>query len=199
MNIKYIGIFVFIISIYFLLFRTESVSLRPGIKIFEQPIQTETDIDMFQYKGKYTIIPVKNYEIKAKVLSVERYDSSPVADLSSLDLALGWGKMSDQDVVDSMKIWQNGRWYFYQLYSDSLLPMNEVITSSANTHIISDNKKVQKQLNDIIKGEIINLKGYLVNVEKKNNWSWNTSITRKDSGNGSCEVMYVEEVKILEK
>jgi hypothetical protein len=34
----------------------------------------------------------------------------------------------------------------------------------------------------------------LVTASKADGFTWNTSLTRNDSGNGACELMYVESV-----
>ena len=39
------------------------------------------------------------------------------------------------------------------------------------------------------------MRGYLVNVGGPDGFSWNTSLRRDDTGNGACEVFYVESVE----
>jgi hypothetical protein len=39
------------------------------------------------------------------------------------------------------------------------------------------------------------LEGYLVNITGANGWHWNSSMSRDDTGGGSCEVLYLTRVK----
>ena len=55
-----------------------------------------------------------SFEIRARVLSTEHYRWGTEAELSPIDLALGWGAMSDQSVLDRVEIPQGNRWYFFR-------------------------------------------------------------------------------------
>src|SRR6056297_1853107 len=63
------------------------------------------------------------------------------------------------------------------------------------------NKEDLKEVKKINEGDYIKLKGVLVDVDFNNaNYSslWKTSRTRNDTGNGACEILYLEEVTIIE-
>ena len=85
------------------------------------------------------------------------------------------------------------------------LPGMDAATSvsiqSANTHVIAADSSVKSVINRIRRGDHVHLKGYLVNIigmgSGGKSFSWNSSISRTDSGNGACEVFYVTEAKIL--
>ena len=51
------------------------------------------------------------------------------------DLALGWGRMSDSDVLAKIDITQSGRFYYWHV-DDFPIPRREIETSSANMHMI---------------------------------------------------------------
>ena len=57
-------------------------------------------------------------------------------------------------------------------------------------------ENVKARLLKVRKGEIVNLKGYLINVKHQDGWTWRSSLTREDSGAGSCELMWVSEVAV---
>lgn len=143
----------------------------------------------------WKITPLAAYDIQARVLSKSRYYMDTESDLSPVDFALGWNKMADPGVYKKLSISQGGRWYYYSWGSDGPpIPTNEIISSSANTHLIPANDKVKAKLLNIAQDEIVNLSGYLVRVDKSNGWHWVSSLSRDDSGGGSCEVMWVESV-----
>ena len=87
-------------------------------------------------RDRYIIEPVASYEVRARVLSIERYRMGREADLSPLDFALGWGPMSDAAVIERLSISQSGRWYHYRWEGSP--PMDPALMAkiSANTHLV---------------------------------------------------------------
>jgi hypothetical protein len=43
---------------------------------------------------------------------------------------------------------------------------------------------------------MVSLSGYLVEINGANNWRWRSSLSRTDTGQGACEVFYVEAVNV---
>ncbi len=172
-----------------------SISYGPGLVAPNIPEQTETYIKPFTFKD-YRIIPLANFHISARVLSIKKYHFGRESDLSPIDLALGWGQMSDETVLEMIKIKQSNRFYFW---STNQFPIHrkQIETSSANMHIIPANDTIFKYLKNIRKGHIVNFTGYLVKVMASDGWHWQSSLTRSDTGNGSCEVIFVKELEIL--
>ncbi|MBR6221947.1 MAG: hypothetical protein IKQ71_00765 [Lachnospiraceae bacterium] len=146
------------------------------------------------------------YDIDALVLSAHSYSGSSVGDkLSPKDLALGWGTVAEHNKDVNISWSQSGRWYHWSCKSiDELAPVggeNGVITQSANTHLIPKDDTIKKIVKKIKTGDHVKLKGYLVSIEGKkadgSTFTWNSSTTREDTGDGSCEVMYVTNVEIV--
>ena len=61
------------------------------------------------------------------------YDRS--AKLVPVDLAVGWGPMSDQAVLDRLKITQSMRFFWYE-YQSPPIPKDQIISHSTNLHVI---------------------------------------------------------------
>jgi hypothetical protein len=173
------------------------ITYPPGETAPAQPIQTNL-VDKKQWDvGDFTIEALAEYDIKARVLSRDNYSLGKESKLSPFDLALGWGPMSDQSVIDKFKITQRDRWYFWQ--ADKLpIPANEVSLNSANVHIIPKDDAVDESFDKVYKGSLIEMKGYLVKVTKADGWHWISSLRRDDTGGGSCELMWVEDLKIFD-
>lgn len=145
----------------------------------------------------YTISSLATFELKAKVLSRKNYSFGRESDLSPTDLALGWGRMSDESVLESISISQSGRWYRWR--SNTLpIPKQEIQISSANMHMIPKNELVREQLSQIKKGDVVTLSGNLVRVDAPDGWSWTSSLTRSDTGDGACEVVLVDNIVIAQ-
>jgi hypothetical protein len=58
---------------------------------------------------------------------------------------------------------------------------------------------LEKELKQIRHGDIVQLNGYLVDVDADSGWHWRTSLSRDDSGNGACEIVYLESVIIEDR
>ncbi len=158
------------------------------------PVQVErAGLPRFEVKG-YRITPLADFSVEARVLSTENYHAGREADLSPVDLALGWGPMSDSAVLDRLNISQGNRFYFYRWSDAPPIPPEEIVTHSANMHMIPASDAVRRRLAQVRAGEVVSLRGYLVRVEAPDGWRWNSSLTRSDSGNGACELVWVEDI-----
>ena len=140
--------------------------------------------------------PFAHYEIRAKVLSIKRYTNGNWAKLSPLDFALGWGPMSDNAITKQLNISQDNRWYYYRWRNAPPIDPALIVRNSANTHIVPADDNIRSSLFKVRRGEIIKLKGYLINVKHPEGGSWRSSLTREDSGDHSCELMLVAEVAV---
>ncbi|MDM7985802.1 MAG: hypothetical protein QUS13_00560 [Smithella sp.] len=180
---------------YFIYEKMEQRRIAAIGPVEEQPVQESTNIPSLQ-RDDYDIQPVARYAIRAKVLSAERYRMGRMSDLSPIDLALGWGPMSRNDVIEKLDIRQSNRWYYYHWEGTPPIDPVDIIRSSANTHLVFASDSVKSRLLKVRTGEIVKLKGYLINIKHRDGWTWNTSLTREDSGAGSCELMWVEEAFI---
>ena len=158
------------------------------------PVQvTRSGLAPFAVKG-YRITPLADFSAEARVLSAENYHAGREADLSPTDLALGWGPMSDSAVLARLQISQGNRFYFYRWSDGPPISPQEIVTHSANMHMIPASDDVRRRLGQVRTGEVVSLRGYLVRVEAPDGWRWNSSLTRSDSGNGACELVWVEEI-----
>ena len=173
------------------------VSLGPGVKAKEAPQQESIDPSIIYSGDGYTINGVAKFQIKAKVLSKKNYHLGRQADISPTDLALGWGNMSDESVLENIKISQSARFYRWSVKAFPI-PRREIETHSANMHLIPASDSVKRVIERVRKGDIIEISGRLVNVKSNSDdWSWKSSQTRNDTGNGACELIWVESASII--
>lgn len=179
-----------------LLLRPGSVELGPGVLAAEDPVQRDpSSTDTFDLEG-YRITPLAEFKIRAKVLSREDYSMGREADLSPVDLALGWGRMSDEQVLQHIAISQSGRWYRWR--TDNFpIPRREIETHSANMHMIPADEFIEDMLDDTREGQIVEFSGLLVRADADDGWHWSSSLTRNDTGARACEVFYVQRVRTI--
>ena len=146
--------------------------------------------------GDFTITPLATYDIQAKVLSARTYSDDREAKAAPLDLALGWNQMADDQVLASYRVRQEDRWYYVR-WSRSPLSRDDIIGSSANTHIVPATRQLEERLRHVAPGQIVRLKGYLVEVTAPDGWRWRSSLSRQDTGDGACEVLWVEDFEVV--
>lgn len=173
----------------------------PGMLAPYDPRQTEMTPALLQIQRNqhtWNLQKVAAYDIQGRVLSTHEYglfDAS--SEVSPLDVAMGWGPMSDQRIISQIDISQTSRFYLWHVQRFPI-PGDDIVRHSANVHTIPADAAVEKQLKALRSGEIIRMKGYLVNVSRDNGFQWRTSTTRWDSGNGACEIMYVDSVEKIQ-
>lgn len=170
---------------------------RPsGVLVSTQPYQNSDNLPRaFVAKG-YTFTPVAHFVVEARVLSKHLYRYDAGAKISPVDLALGWGHMSDSQVLDKLRISQGDRFYYYAWPQNPPIDPGKIVVSSANMHMVPSTPQLEQQLKRIKPGHIVRLEGYLVNVNGPGGFYWHTSTTRADSGNGACELVWIERIAV---
>jgi hypothetical protein len=149
----------------------------------------------FFYKGA-KIKQLAYFQAEARILSRHDYRWDSTAELSPLDLALGWGPMSDEAVLAKLSLEQSGRWLTYR-YTEPPIPVHEIERNTANVHIIPADAVIEKALRNLRVGQVIALQGYLVEVETPGQGRWVSSLSREDTGQGACEILWLEQFTVL--
>ena len=168
----------------------------PGVLVPQAPRQVAVaEFAYFVHRG-FRLTPRAELDIRARVLSREDYRFGKESELSPMDLALGWGVMSDQAVLDRIEISQSGRWYRTRYDFPAPVSDQQIIISSSNMHMIPATGAIKKRIRKLRRGDIVHLAGYLVNVAHDSGWRWQSSLRRDDTGAGACELFYVEQLRI---
>lgn len=161
-----------------------------GLAIHRQPRQIELDAVPALGISDYTLQLRAEFGLVARVLGRQDYRWDRWSDLSPLDLALGWGPMSDSEVLSEINIAQGGRFYSWRVQQFPIA--RELIEQhSANMHIIPSSPELLKLLRKAKQGDQLRLSGYLVDVDRADGAYWRTSLRREDTGNGACEIFLV--------
>ncbi len=197
MNKKLIIAGLVLVAFWQLFTAETAVVLGPGVMAPEAPRQATIEKNLLQQTADYKVSGVASFDLTAKVLAKENYSMDREADLSPIDLALGWGNMSDETILKNIDISQSRRFYYWQV-DDFPIPRREIETHSANMHLIPGTELVKDALDRLREGDIIKLSGQLVHVDSMtDDWRWRTSQTRNDTGAGACEVVWVERLSIV--
>jgi hypothetical protein len=167
-----------------------------GVVAAEVPVQAALgrDAPAFQKNG-FRVVAVASFALEARVLRTKTYCCGGADSLAPIDVAFGWGRMSDETVLARLAISQSGRFYFWRYEGAPPIPRREIEVSSANMHLIPATTAIAKRLDRLRPGNVVTLKGYLVEVSGKDGFVWRSSLTREDTGNGACELIWVEELE----
>lgn len=164
--------------------------LPPQVAHGDAPLQTGVPHGLtLPGIGDATLTPLAGFSVDARVLGREDYRLGREADFSPTDLALGWGRMTDDAVLAQLSLSQGGRWYHYRWQGDPPIPVAEIGRSSANMHMVPADDRVAAALARIEAGQRVRIDGWLIRIDG-GNWHWRSSLTRDDSGGGACELVY---------
>ena len=188
---------------------------KPEISEYSSELITaEKAPEQFTYEGEEFFVkktkpaacmirPKAEYYINARVLNTKKYKSGWTSAISPVDFALGWGPhLSTEKYDEYIKFSQSGRWYYFKYEADCPLSEKEIQYNSSNHHIIPATDNVWKAVLTVKKNDLIYMQGYLVRVEANTEHGlseWISSLTRKDSGDRSCEVFYVDMIQIEDR
>jgi hypothetical protein len=164
-----------------------------GILCAEEPKQDVLSGERpWKFDG-YLVEPLAKFSIHARVLLTDNYYWSPNSDFSPLDLTLGWQEMSDSAVLKQITLSHGYRNYSWRA-KVLPIPYERIVETSANMHMVPSTEHVARQLRELQVGDLVHIHGYLIEGRKADGWRWSSSLTRKDSGGGACELVWVERV-----
>lgn len=156
------------------------------------PVQSDVPAQLRPFRLQAaTLTPLAGFRVEARVLGRRDYRAGRESDLSPTDLALGWGRMRDDAVLSALDISQSGRWYHYRWSDAPPIPAEEIVRSSANMHFIPADAIAARELSQVREGDRVRVEGWLVEAVAPDGWTWRSSLTREDSGDGACELVYV--------
>lgn len=142
----------------------------------------------------HTVTPLQPFKFEARVLGREDYHVDRGAAVSPTDLALGWGPMADPQVLEHFDISQSDRWYHWHTVNPAI-SREAVESHSANMHFIPANNTAAKALATVRAGQNIRLRGQLVRVQGDDGFDWLSSLSREDTGQGACELIWLEQLE----
>lgn len=167
-----------------------------GMLAPKEPRQQALYINAPIFKKKnYKIIALARFNMDALVIRSKPYSLDREAQLAPVDLTLGWGRMSDPTVLSQFTFDQKNRFYYWHT-NHYPIPRAEIESRSANMHMVPANDEIEKQLQSVQAGQIIKIKGYLIEARAEDGWRWKSSLTRTDSGPYACELVWVESLDI---
>lgn len=176
-------------------------SILPELR--REPRQTATDPTpfAFSYRGRpYNVKPLAAYDLAGLVVS--HNDIGGLADiyhtkdsLDTKDVCVIWGDNVATEDFHRVKFW-NGPWTCHWRYPDGV---RTAASQVSNNHLITQSDSIRQAIARVRVGDQIRVRGRLVAYQDAAHAEfWRTSsLTRGDTGNGACEVVFVENLEIL--
>lgn len=170
----------------------------PGIVAPDAPAQQLLDPPPTFAAKEHVFVARARYDITARVLRKEIYRIDGGANLAPVDLGLGWGAMSDTAVVDALEFSQMGRFLYWKPKDRTSFPLTpaQTIAQAAQVHAVPADAAIERGLRGLRPGQVVRLSGYLVDIRGSNGFLWRTSLSRDDTGDGACEIMWIESLAV---
>jgi len=194
--IKHLLFFVLLCGGVYYYWVTKPVEHGPGIVAPETPVQEAVfNTDKLEYK-KFDIKPKANIELEARILSIKNYYFDKYSDLSPTDIVFGWGPMSDERNLNSIMVRQSDRSFYWEM-ANPPIKQEKMWQHATNMHLIGSTQEIRDKIGSLRKGHVVKIAGYLVNAQSPEGWSLKTSMSRKDIGDNSSELVWVKSLTIL--
>lgn len=199
-----------ILFLYSNLYVTKDIQYVESLQNISEPIQNKTsgNTEKIIDSTKVNINYVANYSMAGRVVDVQDYLGYNITNkLSPRDIGISWGFLTADKNNNHLKWTSTGNRFLKWSTNDgvwlsSVGGKQEVIKRFSNNHVIPSDKNIAKLIRNIKKDDFVRIDGYLVNVNynTKNGgyFTWNSSTSRSDSGDGACEIIYVTNVTWLE-
>lgn len=155
------------------------------------------------------LVPVAKYDIVGKVIAKAFYKDE-FSVIAPFDLGLIWGeavKYYDEGQITvgliSLRERKALRSRGIQSWIKKGAPVNLIVVKISSNHLIPANENIHNAFRRIKLKDLVQIKGYLVNIIIKTDWgdaTTPTSLTRDDSfGNGGSEIIYVQSLRLGNK
>lgn len=181
----------------------DGMALDPAIA--EPPRQVKVERDPFMvtaHDNQYRVRPLYDYEFTGLVVSFNRFEPGIGAHarwndyINVADVCIVWGSNASDVDLNKMDFWNGeftckfgtGDRETWERFDPDML---------SNNHLVTEDPRLQAVLDDLRVGDQIHVRGWLSEYGQPDGPMRGTSTTRTDSGNGACETIYLEDVRII--
>ncbi len=195
----------FIFLIKWIIFPSANETSAESINVYQDPLQTVSKEYPFKVKiSGYTFLidPLADYDISALVVSKKKYFRGIDADIVPLDLGVCWGDVAKPENLKAMRFRQYLRFLVYQIKGNLPFGYDYIGSHAGNIHIVPANKRIRKVALALKKNDKVRLIGHLISIHSmdyKYVYTRSSSLTREDTGDGACEVMWVKKIHVNNK
>jgi hypothetical protein len=180
------------------------------ISLLRPPIQTVTEREPFTIeanKQQYLIMPKFDYDLTGVVVTYNNADGftniwhySRWKDFINVrDLCVMWGNNVGSGIYKNISF-SSDTWHCWYSWQDRTTEHIFRPTELSNNHLLTDNNQIKALLLRAEIGDVVHFKGVLADYKNEGTGALRqTSTIRTDTGNGACEVVYIDEFSIVKK
>ncbi|MFT7561354.1 MAG: hypothetical protein ACI93R_003280 [Flavobacteriales bacterium] len=170
-----------------------------------EPLQSrslDTPFTVEYEENSYQITPVMDYEMDGLVVSYQHHSGEAMLHkswsdhLNSADVCIIWGKNIDNPYLNKIDFW-NGQFTCNVKTGHQNAWDNFDIYALSNNHLITENTWLREKIRSVRIGDHIKVRGMLSNYSTNGRPPRKSSLTRKDTGDGACETIYVQDFTII--
>lgn len=178
-------------------------ALRP--EVHREPSQAETRRAPFTFEyadERYEVRPRAEYELTGLVVS--HNDPTGLGDIyhdessvDTRDLCVIFGRNTTR--ADYQRVaFSSGSWTCRYEYSGGVTFLPDGIS---NNHLITNDPAIRRAIGSVRVGDQIRIVGQLVDYQASStpNFWRRTSLTRRDTEQGACEVVFVSQLEVLSR
>ncbi|MDR9419009.1 hypothetical protein [Gracilimonas sp.] len=175
----------------YLLYSTFPVYNGPGVMVEEEPaIKNLTWEKPFNFKGA-ELIPRKTMEAEVQVIKKKRYLFDDFSQYSPIDAVVGWNELSDKRNLDYIYFSLNDRSFDFEVSSPPL-ELEKIKNKTALWHLIPATAEIDEKIKKIRNGNIIKVKGLLIDLKNGNNFNYKTETLLSSKRNKQGYILWVE-------
>lgn len=181
----------------------DRMDLDPGLE--EPPRQVPTDRNPFTVNAngnRYNVKPLYDYDFTGLVVSFNQFEPGFGLHerwndyINVADVCIVWGDNAKELDLNKFEFW-NGQFTCNLSTSDREAWERFNPNALANNHLLTEKPRLRAVLDDLQVGDQIRVRGWLSEYGQPDGPTRGTSTTRTDTGNGACETIYLEDVRII--
>lgn len=192
--VKYL-VFCVCIAAGYVVYTTFPIDRGPGIMAKDEPKITRiTWQEPFTFKGA-TLTPQKLIEAEVRIVKRKRYFFDPFSKFSPVDAVVGWNEMSDQRNLDYIYFSLDDRDFELDLTRPPL-KLSQIKGESDFWHFIPSTVQIDEELKKLRDGNIIKVKGMLVDMSHETLFNYSTRTTLTDNVKKKAFLVWVEDIQV---
>ncbi len=194
------GLLLFVVSLWLRHALPAPAQLKAELR--NEPLQQDTGDKPFQTTVggvTYTVKPVADYEIWGLVVSEHASDTwwdwvhaAWNDNLNVVDLCVVFAENVERGGYVGIS-YSSGSFVCYAETRSSEAWRRFSMRALSNNHLLADRAAVARRLKSVEVGDQVRIRGWLAEYQHDQGFAFKrgTSLTRDDTGNGACEVVYV--------
>ena len=132
-----------------------------------------------------------------RILGSQIYTDDAQARFSPIDYAVTRGIFTEPEIARQISINQYDRFLNWRMAKPPIPPKLATQLVS-NMHIIPANPEIAKEIKKVKRGDLVQIKGELVQVNAKD-LVWKSALDWNGIGDGACKLVRVDSIKWVEK